>query len=314
MKDKQKKSGTAKPDFIEPHEEKQIKKDFKYNPFEKYQHTFRSSFITLFLGIVLGIFGFVLLGYSEGINKQVNTLSRLPLIEAQDIKKTSGIVKITGVPVAECDITVPLCQENLLYYKTTIEELRNNEWVHIRTDEAIANFSLGDILIIPDKAKYVFDLKEESQIQEPEGYKKTINGVINTEKLIVIGELKEGKIRDGEVFLITNKNDKDLVSLYKDEAGFDWWYYKLAALILLTLGLTAFIIPVLSFLDIFENLGWIASGVVLILSLIISLIVVFLTTIILTFWWLIILLVGILLIMMIRIKRKKEPEQISFIP
>ncbi len=312
MEDKQEKSGATSPDFIERQEEKKIKKDFKCNPFEKYQHSFRSSFITLFLGILLGIFGFVLLGYSEGIDRELNIIKRLPLIKAEDIKKTSGLVKITGLPVTACDISVPLCEESLLYYKTTKEELHNNEWTHVRTDEAIANFSMGNISIVPDKAKYVFDLEEKSFIEDSE-FREKVEGVLNTEKLIVIGELNNGTIQGGKVFLVTNKSNKELIDLYKDETRFEWWYYKIVSLILLTLGLTAFIIPVLSFLDIFANLGWLVSGVVLILSLMVSLIVVFLTTILLTFWWLIILAVGILLVMMIRIKRKKMRKPISFI-
>lgn len=313
MKDKPKKTGADSKNFIEYHEEKKIKKDFKYNPFEKYQHALRSSFVTLFLGIILGIFGFVLLGYSEGIDRQVNLIERLKLTEGSELSKTSGLVKITGIPAAECDISVPLCQESFLYYKTIKEEVRDDEWVYVRTDEAMANFKIGDISVIPDQAKYIFDLTEKS-INEGSGFREKTAGVVNTEKLIVIGELNDGVIQDGEIFIITNKTNQEVIDLYKEETRLDWWYYKTISLILLTLGLTAFIIPVLSFLDIFANLGWLVSGVVFVSSLIISLIAVFLTTIILTFWWLIILIALILLIMMIRIKRKKSQKPISFIP
>jgi hypothetical protein len=300
-------------DFIKPQGHEKIQKDDKTNPFEKYQHTFRSNFGTLFLGALLGMIGFVLLGYSEGIYKDLTMVKRVPLVHVDNLAKTSGMVKLTGIPSPECNINVPDCDENLIYYQTIYEEKRDGEWVEVRKDEAWANFSLGTIEVYPEFANIYMNLSEKGRVEE-ENTRETTFGVENTEELITLGELKDGRINSGNAFIITNKSEKELIDDLSDVGTWKWWLYKLGALVLLTLGITAFFLPIISFLDIFPGFGWAVTIALFLISIIISTLLVFLTTIVITFWWLIIVLVAMLLILLIRIKGTKKKKPINFVP
>jgi len=102
-------------DLLEKKADKDFKIDFKVSPFEKYQHKFSTSLGTLFLGMILVVIGFILLGYSEGTIREANHIKSLPLIEVENLRRTEGTVKITGYPIPACEITIEACAENLIY-------------------------------------------------------------------------------------------------------------------------------------------------------------------------------------------------------
>ena len=290
--------------FIEPHKESEYKKDYKKNPFEKYSGKFRSSFGTLLLGMIFSIVAFVLLGYSEGVNEAINTIKRTPLIEVENLAKTSGLVKITGVPKHD---------EDLLYYKTVKEENRDGEWVTVSEEEAWANFKLGNISVKPDHADLIFDVEEKSRLEGP-NEREIIYGASNEEKLIIIGEINNDVIDSGRIFLITNKTNPELITYLTEGGQFEWWLYKLGALFLLTLGITAFILPILAFLDIFPKFGIVTIFLIFLFSLVVSSLLVFISAIVITFWWLIFVIIALMLILLIRIKGKKAKKTINFVP
>jgi len=309
-------------DLIEDRPEKKIKIDFKTSPFEKYQNKFSTSLSTVGLGLILVIVGFVLLGYSEGSLRESNAVQGLPLFEAETLKRTNGLVKITGYPIAACEINVPACEENLIYIEKTREEEIDGKWTLVKEDRSWTNFKLGNINITPTQARFVFDLKEKSRQEGEEEengkmvkYREITTGVADTEKFLVVGELKKGVIDNGSLFIVTNKTSKDLVGYLKEGKMLNWWIFKISAFLLLTLGLTAFVMPILIFLDIFPELGWLLNTIIFILSAIVAFIFVFLSTVVLTYWWLIFIVAGLVIISLVRIKAKsKQKKTINFIP
>jgi hypothetical protein len=84
--------------------------------------------------------------------------------------------------------------------------------------------------------------------------------------------------------------------------------------LLLTLGIAAFILPILVFLDIFANIGFGLMAIFFLLSALVAFIFVFLSTIVLTYWWLIFIIVGLVIILLIRVKARTEKNQINFVP
>ena len=88
------------------------------------------------------IVGLVLMGYSEGMNFKANIVKRAPLIEVENLTRKSGIVKIHGNPVSKCDISIPDCENDLIYSKTIREHFVNNEWSEVKVDSSITNFNL----------------------------------------------------------------------------------------------------------------------------------------------------------------------------
>jgi len=308
-------------DFLETQPEKKLKLDFKKSPFEKYQNKFSTSLSTLFMGLILFIIGFVLLGYSEGSLKESNTVQGLPLINAETITRNTGLVKITGYPEPSCQINVPACEENLLYYKKIREEEVDGKYVPVREDESWTNFKMGPVFVQPANSKSLLDLKEKSRIESQEvrdgktvKYREIITGIPDTEKLIIVGELSNGEIKSGSLFVVSNKTNKEIISDLKEGKMMNWWIFKLSALLLLTLGIGAFVLPIIVFLDIFPEFGWILTSLVFLSSLIFSFIFVFLSTVMLTYWWLIFVLAGFVIITLVRIKARSKKDTINFIP
>ena len=321
MSDKEEKHSIQKTDdFLEKQPEKKFKMDFKNNPFEKYQHKFSTSLATLFLGMILVIIGFILLGYSEGAIQEANSVKSLPLLEVGTLHRTEGLMKITGYPIPACEITVAACAENLIYFKKIREEEIDGKYIPIREDDSWANFKLGSVTIIPSKARLLFNLKELSRVEGEEEkngtiikYREITVGVTDQEKLIVIGQLKQNTIDSGSIFIITNKNNSGLVNYLKEGTTFNWWIFKISAFLLLTLGIAAFILPVLVFLDIFPKIGLGLTTIFFLLSALVAFVFVFLSTIVLTYWWLIFVFVGVVIVLLIRIKAKKK-NVLNFIP
>jgi len=322
MTEKEKKQSAQKnPDLLEKQPESNLKIDFKVSPFEKYQHKFSTSLVTLFLGMILVVIGFILLGYSEGSSQEANYIRGLPLLEVDALKRTEGMLKLTGYPVAACEISIEACRENFLYYKKIREEEIDGKYVPIREDDGWANFKLGEVSIIPSKALLLFDLKDfatREWTEEKDGkqvkYRETTKGVTDQEKLIVIGQLKNKTINSGSIFIITNKTNGNLINYLKEGNTFNWWIFKVSAFLLLTLGIASFVLPILVFLDIFPKIGIALMSIFFLLSALLAFVFVFLSTIVITFWWLIFVIVGIVIIMLVRIKAKNEQNKINFIP
>lgn len=291
----------------------EIKKDYQENPFEKYSGKFRTSFSTLFLGMIIGVIGLVLLGYSEGIDNDLNIIRRSPLIQEENLIRSSGMIKLTGAPILIKELTVPGFDDGLIYYETLVEEKIDDKWVEINKQQVFAPFSIGHIQIDASDAQLEFDLIEISK-KETENQRETTYGVIADNELVVVGHLENSLIADGVVFVVTNKSNKDLVNSMSNMGTMEWWLYKVGALLLITLGITSFILPILTFLDIFPQLGLGAIGLIMLFAFLLSALLVFIAAIVITFWWLMFVIVGLVFILMIRIKSRKKYQPISFVP
>jgi hypothetical protein len=285
-------------------------------PFKKYRGKFKTSFWSMVLGMLLVVMGFVLIGYSEGIYDDVNTIKRLNLVKVEQINSLEkGMTKIIGQPMSKSELMVENCTHgDLIFHHIITEKFDGENWVQVKSRQAWINFQLGDIDVIPGDAETNFDFKVKEVLDEykevEDGktieYRETLYGVSLNEELIVIGEINDRVIAGGKQFIITNKSHKDLISLFVDENSFLWWGCKTIALFLLVLGIVAFVLPIISFLDIFPAFGW---GLVVILTLIaiaVNLIVVFFITLMLTFWWLIGLIILFILYLVVKIKSHEK--------
>lgn len=290
-----------------------INKDYQTTPFEKYSGKFRTSFSTLVLGILLSVTGLIVLGYSDGLDNELNVIRRSPLIQEESLLRSSGVIKLTGKPIVRKELTLPEIEEDLIYYEKIEEEKIDGEWVEVRKNHVFAPFSIGSIYVDSASADIEFDVIEISK-NETENERETIYGVLAKDEVIVIGDLKDNAIVGGGVFVITNKSNKDLAASMSTVSNLEWWLYKIGVLFLLTLGMTAFILPVLSFVDIIPNIGLGTIGLLLLFALMISALIVFVSAIMITFWWLIFVIAGFVIILLIRIKSRRKHSPISFIP
>ncbi len=290
-----------------------IKKDYKASPFEKYSGRFSTSFGTLLLGIILSVIGLVLLGYSEGIDNDINVVKRSPLIHHENLMRNSGMIKLTGMPTVKQGLSAPGVDEELLYFEIITQKKENDIWETLSMQKSYAPFSLGDIDIDMPSADLQFDLEELATVERGDT-REVVRGVPVSDKVVVVGRLDDRIIEGGVVFIVTNKAQKDLLSSMSHMETMEWWLYKVGALLLITLGITSFILPILTFLDIFPKISLAVMGFILLFAFLIASLLVFISAIVITFWWLIFVIVGMVLILLIRIKSKKHYQPISFVP
>lgn len=290
-----------------------VKKDYKASPFEKYSGRFSASFGTLLLGIILSVIGLVLLGYSEGIDNDINVVKRSPLIHHENLMRNSGMIKLTGIPTVKQGLSAPGADEELLYYEMITQQKNGNMWKTVSIQKLYVPFSLGDIAIDMPSAELQFDLKELSTVEQG-NIREIVRGVPVNEEVVVVGRLSGQSINDGVVFVVTNKAQKDLLDAMTHMETMEWWLYKVGSLLLITLGITSFILPILTFLDIFPKISLAVIGFLLLFAFLLASLLVFISAIVITFWWLIFVIVGLVLILLIRIKSKKHYQPISFVP
>ncbi|MCD6109818.1 hypothetical protein J7J83_03615 [bacterium] len=291
-----------------------IKGDYKVSPFEKYNGKFRTSFGTLLLGVLLGIIGLVLLGYSEGIDNDLNIVRRAPLIQEENLIRTSGTIKLVGLPNIKEELKAPNMGEDLLYYLKVNENKINGEWKQVNKQEFATSFYIGEIYIDTSKADFEFNLDKISE-NETGNTREITYGVYANNPIMVIGSLHGKSIGGGSVLIVSNKSNKDIIKSVSNIGNRDWWVYKVGALLLIALGIVSLILPILTFLDVFPQLGLNAILLIFLFSFLVSSLLVFVAAIIVTFWWVIFVIVGAVLILLVRIKSKRRYyHPISFTP
>lgn len=295
--------------LLKPQNHKKSVRDFQESPFEKYQKKFSTSVSTVILGLIFLIIGFILLGYSEGLIIERNTVKALKLTPIEQLSKTKGMVKLKGVPIQNCELNNDECNNNLIYSNLVRFELKGEEWVVISEYDKFISFTLGNILINPKTAVQIHDIQEKSIVESQEvingeevQFREITYGVGFDEELIVVGELIENTISGGNVFIISNKSSDDLNDELIERLDNIWWVTKISAWLLLMLGFIALTIPIIVFLDAFPGLGWLVHAIVLVLGVVFSSIIVFLTTLTLRYWWLIFVIIFIIVILILRIK------------
>lgn len=290
-----------------------VKKGKGDDPFDKYRGNFRTSFGTLLLGFILFIVGLVLLGYSEGLDNDLNSIRRSPSIRVDNLFRNSGFIKLIGEPSVDKALNVSGYDGDLIYYSKTIEEKIDEGWVKVEEQKNIASFSLGDIRVDASNAILEFDLVE-IYTNENGNQRESVYGVPAKGEVTVIGDLKDKVMSGGAVFVVTNKSNRDIGEALSHVDRFGWWLFKVGALLLITLGIVSFILPIITFIDIFPQIGLGTIGLIFLFSFVISALLVFISAVVITFWWMIFIVAGLVVILLVRIKSKKKHGSTVFVP
>lgn len=301
--------------IIIPQKEKKKKK--KKRPINK----MKSSLESIVLGFLLISIGFMLTGYSEGINDELNMYRRLSFTDSVGYQPHDGDVKLIGSPSPHSIISHPESEYNLVYKKVIKEELKDREWVPIQVEQTWTDFKMGNALILPDDADLYLNLdeitiQEYSEYREDEEVKirETVYGLPATEKLIIMGDVENGIIDGGRFFLISNYTSNDLAKELGEDTSYWWWLLKLSAWFILTLGYTSLFIPIFLFLDMFPNFGWMVNMFIVAIALVLSLLFITILTFAIIFWWSIIILVLLILYILFRIRKKRRIKPLNLVP
>ena len=323
------------------------------NPIARKFRKLKGSITGVCFGPVLIIIAFGLLFYGEKFQRSSKIVEELSLENAEEVTATSGLHKITGVPEVTTPAEAPEVGNVLYYsyqeqqyqtveeteYETvtriengveieeTIERVKEvDKWVDITSETKWAEFKLGKYTVKPSGASLKLDLSQK-EFREEDGvyyegsktpyvddYRIIVQYLTTDAKLIVVGQISGSTISSGgEVFIITNKTDTELISEMKTAETTLYWVLKGATWLLLTLGLLMMIGPILSLLDFIPIAGQAANCAASILAAIISVGIVIAGTLIIKFWWLCLALsvVGVvvllaILVMLIAKKGGKE--------
>jgi hypothetical protein len=174
---------------------------------------------------------------------------------------------------------------------------------------------VGQVKVNPDGAKLRMDYQQtvlylpideeewevlgKNQSVSPElgDERMTINYLNTDEELVVIGDLMNGQISGGDEFIISNQGNEGLLSGLKSEETAWYWIMKFVIWLLLFIGLSSIVGPLIAVLDFIPLVGSAARWVGGVIAAILALIIVVLATLLIRFWWLwlvlIILFVGL---------------------
>lgn len=110
---------------------------------------------------------------------------------------------------------------------------------------------------------------------------------------LVVGQIRGDSINSGDPFIVTDMTDSDLVEFLGQQESNQRFGARALAFILLTLGFTSMLSPILVLTDYIPLVGSAARWVATLISAVLAFIVVLVTLFLLKFWWIILLLMVI---------------------
>lgn len=189
----------------------------------------------------------------------------------------------------------------------------SHEWVTKDTKEEWSTLSMAGIQIVPQKARVIAD--EESQDirevhiaeltslnsygqspKEDEPKFGTTRALVtyipkDDREYTIIGEKRSGQISDGTPFIISDKSSTAIVEQLRSEEKTLRLGVRILAFVLMTIGFTSILNPVLSLTDLIPIAGNIARKVAFGISALISAVIVIATVVLLQYWWIILLVI-----------------------
>ncbi|MBN1916159.1 hypothetical protein JW796_04205 [Candidatus Dojkabacteria bacterium] len=214
--------------------------------------------------------------------------------------------------------------ENGQEVEKTIETTKLvDEWVEKESETGWADFKLGKYKIATSgiELNANFDTEEYRLVEglysdlttaytPVLGDERLVVDYIKTDdNLIVVGEISQGKIASGDVFLLSNKTDAELISDLKTSESFIYWALKIGTWLLFTLAFTGILAPILALLDFIPLVGKAANFVAGVICAILSAILVLIGTLLIKFWWIILILFVILLVGLVVLVLSRKGEK-----
>lgn len=210
--------------------------------------------------------------------------------------------------------------------ETTEKTQITEGWVTKNEVEKFGTFKMGDIevetkdigtrfdttevtiddVVMPDGAAAVVYENPSSQVGST---RLVVEYVSVSDELIVIGNLHNGKIKGGDVNIVSNYSDSELISKLKTEETAMRWGIRFLAWLFLTLGFTSVVGPILVFADFIPGVNKIVGCISFLVFGMLSALMVLLITFAINYWWLVILCIlgtiGLLGVFLVYAIRKK---------
>ena len=315
------------------------------NPIARFGRKLSDSISGIFIGILLIVFSFALLWWGEQQPEHSKTVAALPLLTEAPVMQT-GLIKLQAQPAVTQVLIEPKTNTPALYYHYTKQEFKKvketrretrtvvqngqdvqqtierdvfvDKWVDVVSDKKWAGFRLSNLNVTPTNAELYVSLtkvfEEEKPILgapldefSPTKTKEIVEALPATTKILIVGEATTGSIVGGSPFIISDMSNDALIGEMKTRENRTYWFFKIGAWLLMTIGFTLLFGPIATFLNILPGLGKMLNGILFIAFGIISLIIVALGTIAIRYWWLVLIVIATLIILAIA-KFKNKPQ------
>lgn len=315
------------------------------NPIARFGRKLSDSISGIFIGILLIVFSFALLWWGEQQPEHSKTVAALPLLTEAPVMQT-GLIKLQAQPAVTQVLIEPKTNTPVLYYHYTKQEFKKvketrretrtvlqngqdvqqtierdvyiDKWVDVVSDKKWAGFRLSNLNVTPTNAELYVTLtkvfEEEKPILgapldefSPTKTKEIVETLPATTKILIVGEATTGSIVGGSPFIISDMSNDALIAEMKTRENRTYWFFKIGAWLLMTIGFTLLFGPIATFLNILPGLGKMLNGILFIAFGIISLIIVTLGTIAIRYWWLVLIIIATLIILAIA-KFKNKPQ------
>ncbi len=296
-----------------------------------------SRFSGIGLGIILILASFIVVWYSENLNKSAATVAELPVLTVEQAVGQADLVKVQG-KVTSAPIKAPLANQDVIYYhhvreelemvtetetetkvitrdgqdvEQTIErEVERPKWVVKTDDVRWADLVLDNkISIKPDGSKQLLNLNKVYSMSE-EKVRDTVSAVLPADDLIVVGSLGNNEISSGNPFIITNSSNDVLVQSLESSEKTTWWIFKLLTLVLFGLGLYSLLGPILLVLDAIPFLGNIGKSGLFMVCMLVGLIFTVLSSLIIAYWYVVLILLAGLVFYLFSWKKQQPSKSV----
>lgn len=196
--------------------------------------------------------------------------------------------------------------------KVVEKEVLVEKWVEEESSSEWAEFKLGDIEIRTSGAETKLNTKKAEYWEDLFGdFEKLDSATTKTPKLgdrrlvvtylevnediIAIGDISNDKLSNGDIFMITNKTDSELIEGLENSESTIYWVTKVVAWFMLSAGFTSIVGPMLALTDFIPLVGGMARSVAGFISAVTAFLIVVMVSILIKFWWLFIILMILLL-------------------
>ncbi len=281
----------------------------------------------MILGLVMVPAGFYLAYYSEAkLVDHGHAFEAVTMVEPSEAADRDGqLVNISGQPEGEF-LTIPEWDGEALFWRRTIEQYEREEdtdgevsydWNTESSDEGWAEFSIGEVRVIPDvanpvgekevysayKKQFETDFHVGTSRDDPEvgDRRKTVEVLNAADRVIVLGEMSCGTIRGGSSFVVSTLSETETASTLKSEYRVTYWLMKAGSVLLIFLGLTSIFIPLTTLFGHVPLIGEQLSCGFALLALVFALVsVAAVTFFVKAFWFLVIAVVLVIAFLIYR--------------
>ncbi len=315
------------------------------NPLARFGRKLSDSISGIFIGILLILFSFALLWWGEQQPEHSKTVAALPLQIESPVTQT-GLTKLQAQPAVTQVLIEPKTNTPVLYYHYTKQEFKKvketrretrtvlqngqdvqqtverdvyiDKWVDVVSDKKWAGFRLSNLNVTPTNAELYVTLtkvfEEEKPVAgvptdefSPTKTKEIVEVLPATMQILIVGEAATGSIVGGTPFIISDMSSDALIAEMKVRESRTYWFFKIGAWLLMTIGFTLFFGPIATFLNILPGLGKMLNGLLFIAFGVVSLVIVALGTIAIRYWWLVLIILVALIVLAIA-KFKNKPQ------